>query len=42
MALANVGAGTPEEMNALSDERLRDCVGATVAVQLRPKRESAS
>lgn len=42
LALANVGAGTPERMKALSDARLLDCVGAAAAVQLRSKRESAS
>jgi len=42
LALANAGAGTPEGVNVLSDERLRDCVGAAAAVQLRPKRESTS
>lgn len=29
-------------MNALSEARLRDCVGATATVQLQSKRESAS
>jgi len=42
LALANAGAGTPEGVNALSDERLRDCVGSATALQLRPKRESVS
>ncbi|MDO8769397.1 MAG: hypothetical protein Q7K57_11975 [Burkholderiaceae bacterium] len=41
LALANAGAGTPEGVNALSDERLRDCVGAVVAAQLRTKCEHA-
>ncbi|WP_246881450.1 helicase-related protein [Acidovorax sp. JG5] len=42
LALANAGAGTPEGVNALSDERLRDCVGAAATALLRPKRESTS
>lgn len=42
LALANAGAGTPEGVNALSDERLRDCVGAAATALLRPKCESAS
>ncbi|WP_298193848.1 DEAD/DEAH box helicase [Metallibacterium sp.] len=42
LALANAGAGTPDGVNALSDERLRDCVGTVAAAQLRLLRESAS
>lgn len=38
LALVNVGASTPDDVNALSDERLRECVGAAVATQMRPKR----
>jgi len=41
LALANAGAGTPEGVNALSEERLRDCVGAAAAARLRPKRDGA-
>lgn len=41
LALKNAGATTLEGVNALSDERLRDCVGSGVAAQLKRRRERA-
>ena len=37
LAHVSVRAGALEELNALSDERLRGCVGAVAAAQLTPK-----
>jgi helicase len=42
LALVNAGAGTPEKVHALSDGRLRDCVGAEAIAMLRPKRKSSN
>ena len=41
LALANAGITTSEGVNSLTDERLRDCVGAAGAARLRPKHEIA-
>jgi helicase len=37
LALLNAGVRTEVELNALSDERLHDCVGVVMALQLRPE-----
>ena len=42
LALANAGCSVPDDVAALSFECLRDCVGESTAVRLRPARRPAT
>jgi hypothetical protein len=42
LALANAGVGSTDSVSTLSDESLRECVGAAAVACLRPQREATA
>lgn len=42
LALASIGVHTPDQLRALTNDRLRDCVGPATAALLRPVENSAA